>query len=332
MLTVLKEIPGGLLDINPNELKNLLSGPTLIHLSGQCNKPLFISTLLHGNESTGFIALQKLLRKYEHKELPRSLSIFLGNISAAGYGLRRLENQPDYNRVWPGTALGESPETRMMQQVLDEMLSRGVFASIDIHNNTGLNPHYACINVLENTCMQLATLFTRTVVYFIRPVGVQSAAFSPYCPAVTLECGKPGNSLGVEHALGFIDTCLHLSQLPDHPVEKRDIDLFHNKAQVKIPQEISFSFSSDKTHIRFVENLEQMNFTEMPASTVFAFYNSDSRKLLQAKDESGQDVSDEYFQYIDKRIELKRKMMPSMLTMDEAVIRQDCLCYLMERM
>ncbi|HBC41553.1 MAG TPA: peptidase M14, partial [Pseudanabaena sp.] len=37
----------------------------------------------------------------------------------------------------------------MAQQVIAEMRSRGVFASIDVHNNTGRNPHYGFITHLE---------------------------------------------------------------------------------------------------------------------------------------------------------------------------------------
>ncbi len=332
MLNILNNIPNGLLETKPEHLEEILQGPTLIHLRGRREQPLFLSTLLHGNEPTGFLALQKTLRKYEERELPRSLSIFLGNISAAGVGLRRLKNQPDYNRVWPGSEVEDSSEKKMMQFILDDMVARKIFASADIHNNTGLNPHYACINTLKNTHLQLATLFSHTVVYFIRPVGVQSAAFAPYCPSVTLECGKPGDSHGVEHAMEFIDACLHISQLPDHPVAKHDIDLFHTKVQVKVPNGVSYSFSRDDVDIRFVENLERMNFREIPAATVFGFCEADAKNLLEVKDETGRDVSENYFKCSDNKIELKKPMMPSMLTLNEEVIRQDCLCYLMERM
>ena len=43
---------------------------------------------------------------------------------------------------------------------------------------------------------------------FIRPTGVQSAAFAELCPSVTVERGKPGNSDNERHAAKFIDACL----------------------------------------------------------------------------------------------------------------------------
>lgn len=62
-------------------------------------EPLFVSMLLHGNETTGLLAVQRLLDKYRDQPLPRALSVFVGNVEAARLGLRRLEGQPDYNRI-----------------------------------------------------------------------------------------------------------------------------------------------------------------------------------------------------------------------------------------
>jgi hypothetical protein len=38
------------------------------------------------------------------------------------------------------------------------------------------------------------------------------------------------------------------------------------------------------------------------------------------------------FDYQRGEIALRQRLMPAMLTRDERVIRQDCLCYLMERL
>ncbi|RLA20632.1 MAG: peptidase M14, partial [Gammaproteobacteria bacterium] len=233
LLTQLDHLPDGFLTTHAQQLHSLLPHPTLIHLPGRLKNPLFVSILLHGNEMTGLAAIQALLKKYLDRELPRALSIFVGNISAARHNLRRLEGQPDYNRIWPGSEAPSSPETAMAQQVFDEMSKRSPFASIDVHNNTGLNPHYACINKLGQPFFHLAALFSRTAVFFTYPKGVQSAAFAELCPAVTLECGKPDQKQGAEHALEFIESCLHLSEHPQHPIAHNDIELFHTVAQVK---------------------------------------------------------------------------------------------------
>ncbi|MFN2309937.1 MAG: M14 family metallopeptidase, partial [Gammaproteobacteria bacterium] len=195
MLNILESPPAGLLDAEPTELLQLLGGPSLLHLPGRRAEPLFVSVLLHGNEDTGYFAVRELLRRFRDTPLPRALSIFFGNVRAAAVGLRRLDDQPDYNRVWPGSEAPETPEHGLMARVVDALEQRRVFASVDVHNNTGINPHYACVNRVDHRYLHLATLFGRTVVYFTRPRGVQSLSFSRLCPAVTIECGQPGQAL-----------------------------------------------------------------------------------------------------------------------------------------
>lgn len=332
MLKQFDSLPAGFLDATPQSVKDCLGGPSLIHLPGHREQPLFVSVLLHGNETVGLTAVQSLLKKYHGRELPRAMSIFVGNVEAAMVGLRRLAGQPDYNRVWPGSVEADSPEKRMMAKVVDIMRERRPFASIDLHNNTGINPHYACINVVDNRFMQLASLFSRIVVYFIRPLGVQSMAFAGICPSATMECGKTGQPAGIEHAVGFLDACLHLSEFSGRAPPAHEVDLFHTVAIVKVAGPYSFSFTDPQADIRLVDNLDHLNFRELEAGTTIGHLNGSLNGMpLEAWDETGQDVAARYFSISDDLIQTNRPVMPSMLTLDERVIRQDCLGYLMER-
>lgn len=332
MLNIIEDLPPELLDVPVEGLYELLGGPTLIHLPGREPAPLFVSVLLHGNESTGFYALQALLRDYRSRELPRALSLFIGNVAAASKGRRYLDTQPDYNRIWPGTEDADLPEVRMMRQLVEIMAARQAFASVDLHNNTGINPHYACINRVDNRFLHLAALFSRTVVYFIRPLGVQSMAMSGVCPAVTIECGKPGQKYGTEHARDYIDACLHLHEIPEHPVASHDVDLFHTVATVKIPPEVSFGFGDVDTDLRLVGDLDHLNFRELPADTVLGSVCKGAEPQLNVCDDNGMEVFDRYFYYDNQSLLTSRSFMPSMFTLDEMIIRQDCLGYLMERL
>jgi hypothetical protein len=331
-LTTLDRLPDGLLELEARRLHERLTGPTLIHLPGRRPEPLFVSVLLHGNEDTGWAAMRQVLARHQRQGLPRALSLFIGNVAAAREGLRRLPGQVDYNRVWPGSPEPNRPEAAVMQQVVDDMARRGVFASVDIHNNTGLNPHYACVNRLEPRFLQLATLFSRTVVYFLRPLGVQSAAFAELCPAVTIECGKPGATQGETHAADFVEACLNLAAFPSHPVPPQDIDLYHTVATVKVPEHVSFGFEPDEADIVFLPDLDRLNFRELPAGSELARVRGNLARPLEVTDESGVDVGHRVFECKADRLRLRKRLMPAMLTKDVQVIRQDCLCYLMERL
>jgi len=330
MLTVLESLPDGLLDCEAKDLYRVLDGPTLIHLPGRRTEPLFVSVLMHGNEDTGWQALRALLLDNQQSELPRALSLFIGNVAAARHGRRMLDGQPDYNRVWNGSGL---PEQSMMSRVVDEMRSRRVFASIDIHNNTGHNPHYACINRLDHAFMQLAVLFSRAVVYFTKPEGVQTSAFAELCPAVTVECGMPSQAYGVAHALEFVNAALHLQSIPTHAPPAGDIDLFHTVAVVKVPEVLDIDFSgNDDCDLSFPPDVDRLNFSELPANTLIGRLGSTRKGWLEAWDEQGNEVGDQYFRYDNHEIRLTTSVMPSMLSCDPRIVRQDCLCYLMERL
>lgn len=331
MLNILEQLPDGFLEADATGLHRILPGPSLVHLPGRREPALFVSILLHGNEVTGLHAVQALLKKYQGQELPRAVSLFIGNVTAAREGVRRLEGQPDYNRVWPGGEDNPTPESRMMQEVVEIMRTRGVFASIDIHNNTGINPHYACVNVIDHRFFHLATLFSRTVVYFTRPTGVQTSAFAGLCPSVTVECGKVGQSYSDTHAMEFLDASLHLAEIPGHPVAEHDLDLFHTIAIVKVPGHLGFSFTRQDCDICFESDLDHLNFRELAPGSVFGRVRVNSQVRLEAWDNDRHDIGDELFDYQDGLITTRKPLMPSMLTLNEQVIRQDCLCYVMER-
>lgn len=326
-------LPEGLLERQADRLHEVLSGPTLIHLPGRRREPLFVSVLLHGNEDTGWEAMRRVLSRHQRHGLPRALSLFIGNVAAARLGVRRLHEQVDYNRVWPGTPDAQTPEAAVMRQVVDEMARRRAFASVDIHNNTGLNPHYACVNRLEARFLQLATLFSRTVVYFQRPLGVQSAAFAGLCPAVTIECGRPGTAHGEAHAADFVEACLNMAAIPAHQVAPHDIDLYHTVATVRLPEAVSFGFGPVEADVVFPADLDHLNFCELPAGSALGRLRAGLVvDPLEVTDEHGADVGRRLFDWQDGQLRLRRRLMPAMLTTDTQIIRQDCLCYLMERL
>ena len=327
MLNIIDKLPEELLTVSAAELYTMLPGPTLIHLPGRRTPAIFVSVLLHGNEYTGWEAIKKLLLQYSRKELPRSLSVFIGNVEAARYNKRFLQEQPDYNRIWDG---GDLPEHKMMQQIRDEMQNRGVYLSIDVHNNTGKNPHYACVNKTYNEFLQIATLFSRTVVYFIRPKGVQTMTFAELCPAVTVECGKSGEVSGIDHSCKFIDDCLYLSEISRHAVESHNIDLYHTVAVVKISAEYQFGFNQADYDLQLDEAIECFNFRELPEGTVIGKIRNGILNPFCVFDEQGNEVSHQYFSIENGEIRLRRTIIPAMITLDTDIIRKDCLCYLME--
>jgi len=301
---VMDRLPEGFLDCPADRLAGILPGPTLFDLPGRDPRPLFVSTLLHGNEYSGLEAVQAVLRRHASRGLNRSLLLFIGNVRAASANLRTLPEQRDFNRVWPGTLYPDDPAAAMARWVYDYAARRDLFASIDIHNNTGFNPHYSCVTKLEPKFIALAQLFSRIVVHFQRPVGTQAAAFANLCPAITVECGKAGVGSATEHAVELVEAALSISHLPDHPPAPHDVDLLRTYAIVRPPAGASFSFDGAPADFMFRPDIDRMNFSELEPGASFGAARMGMRlEILPGDNEDHQ---------------------------PEAV-RLDCLCYLMHR-
>lgn len=331
MLNEMNHIPDALLTANAEELSEILKAPTLFHLDGIKPQPLFICTLLHGNETTGFYAIQRLLNKYREQPLPRAISLFIGNVAAAKENQRHLETQDDYNRIWPGSYHSDSAEKDMMQIVTNIMQKRKPFASIDIHNNTGKNPHYGCINILNPHGLVLASKFSDIAVYFTSPKGVQSSAFSDFCPAIVLECGQSSEKAGEDHALNYLETILELDELIS---QENNLKLYHTIARVTVLKTVTIgdSINDVSSDIVLNEQLEDKNFHQLKPGTVFATINSTKEKQIVVSSESNEDITNEYTEKINNKLVLKKPVTLSMYTTNEKAIRQDCVCYFMEEL
>ncbi len=325
-------IPPGFLTATARSLHEVLPGPTLIRCPGEREPALLVTVLQHGNEDTGLLAIQALLREYAGRELPRRLVLFVANVAAARAGVRHLDGQADYNRSWPGTESEPSAETALMDSVMAALADVPLFAAIDVHNNTGSNPHYAAFNVLQRPVVQLARLFSNTMVLFERPRGVMTQAFTGRCPAVVLECGKVGNAAGTEHARAFIDACMNMESVPEDSLGPNEVDLFHTVAQVKVRPEGSFGFGPGAHTLSIDPDIDRHNFQELPSGTALGTLDGHLAEHLLVLDPRGEDVAQRFLVVDGGVLRLRRSVMPSMLTLDERVVRQDCLCYFMERL
>ena len=326
-LSILSELPDGFFDLEINHIRDVFPAPTLIHLSGHRSPALFVSILLHGNEYSGLKAVQALLKKY-HDHLPRSIYIFIGNVDAAQENSRFLPGQTDFNRCWPGTEMEPNSSTRLMQEVVEVATRDRLFAAIDVHNNTGANPHYACMTDVTQDNQHLAAMFNHIAMVFKRPKGVSTMAFDGVCPAVTLECGKPGEETGIKHAAELLDALLHMDHFPQRPIAPHDLQLVKSLATLNIPDDVSFDFNlSVKADLIFEEGFERKNFTEIKPTEVFAFTRIANPLIIT--NQEGEDVTGEIMRIENGKVYLNRTLMPAMITLDKIIIRQDCLCYLM---
>jgi len=324
----LSQFPNRLADLDIRHIKSAFPKPTLLSIEGRRPEPLFVSTLLHGNEPTSFVVLQDLARRFANTAPPRTLMIFVGNVDATAAGARHLDSQPDFNRIWAG---GVGPEFDLAREVITAARDARPFASIDIHNNTGTNPFYGCINTMRPENLGLAALFARVAVYYRNPPTTQSMAFAQFCPAITIECGRVGNPIGTERAISFVNDVLHLDHLPTRVPPEQDLALYETIGRVVIESKVRFSFTDATADLLLRADLDEKNFSDLSPGEAWGT-STLTRNPLRVLDEFDREHVEEFFDYSSGTIRLRRPVTPSMLTLREDIIRQDCLGYLMTRL
>ena len=340
-------LPPGLLDAEAHQLTQLLGGPTLLRLSSAAGRffggreeepapddqgfrqagrqregpaPLFVSLLLHGNETSGWDGMRRVLRA---GALPqRELLIFIGNVAAAAANVRTLPGQGDFNRIW-------RPATGIAAELLDCIGDQPLMAVVDLHNNTGINPHYAVLTDLNPRSLGLARLFSEVGVHIEEPDSVLTRAFAKNGPCIALELGPVGDPKAADRAADFLAA---LFRLTDAPVGKADdLRLFRTLARVHVPEDAAFGFAGPDAgqdqDLLLDGGLQANNFRPVPPGTAFGLARNGA--ALQVLDNSHRDVTDRYLEVRDGRILAATTLIPAMYTSDAAVVRQDCLCYLM---
>ena len=333
-LKILKHIPQGFLQTTPRDITKVLQGPTLLHLEGKLKKPLFISLLLHGNEFSGLLIAQKLLREYRHKPLLRSVLIFIGNPAGCAQGLRKLNKQKDLNRIWRrGGHDARSPEHLMARELLQYIKAQNIYSAVDIHNNTGVSPIYGCINKKNLLFVRLAQTFSNKVVYFTRPDSVLSIALSKISPALVIECGLPGNKAGVMAGL----RCLKRLLSADQKWQKSTLKVpyvhhTYGKLCLTPGAVVSFSLRGGKKgnpHLSLTGRFDKLNFQELKPGFILGKIHTPGKiKLINEK---GANIFHKVFSVIDNQWIVKSSFIPAMFTKDIAIAKSDCLGYVMRK-
>jgi succinylglutamate desuccinylase len=282
---------------------------------------------LHGNETTGFYALQKYLAKYKN-DLPMNLMIFFGNIPAAKAGVRKIEGEKDFNRIWGG---GEYDEARMARKIFKLARERAIVANIDIHNNTGKNPYYACVNFTDEEFLSFGRQFNDTIIYFTEPHEVQSNAFAQICPSLTIEAGLPGVPEGIDYVASFLEKVTTDFDFKNPP-KYDDYLIYHTIGRIKLPyySTIDFDYNEDSPHdFSFLSDFDGYNFQLVPKGTVLGYLKKDSVQLAVI-DNHDRLVTEKYFAFEGKKILAASDLIPSMFTKIVKVAKDDSLGYLME--
>ena len=316
----LDRVPESLLGAGPRDLHAILGGPTVIDLAGD-RPPVFVASLLHGNETSGWLALREVFR--DLGDAP--LVALLGNLDAARLDVRSVQGQPDHNRVWREGANGVGGDYWALRE---ELATRGVTVAVDLHNNNAPNPLHAICMSRDGDVESAAWAegYSGVVVRSTLSQGTCMEAFAEICPSVTLECGEPGDAEGVELAVRYLGRVLEGVR----PVWVGETRSYSMAARVTVREGVSVGFGEGPADLVLpAEAPERWNFTLLKKGTEFARLGNGASEPLLVTMTAGRGAGD-YMAVKGKSVVATRDIVPAMLVDKAKIIEDDCLCYILE--
>ena len=169
-------------DINQRNVLDYIQGMSLIFHEGNFENTILISTMLHGNETSGLDILKKVPKKIENINDRRNILILLGNPKAFHENKGLLKVNLDHNRIW--TTKESRPDNLTAQKVINHFIEHDFLCAVDIHNNTGKNPLFSCLNRLDKKTLGLAQMFGTDVLFFEDPETALSTFMGRFCPSM----------------------------------------------------------------------------------------------------------------------------------------------------
>ena len=244
------------------------------------------------------------------------------------------------NRIW--TAEHAATPGHLVHRVVNLIKQRDYEICLDIHNNTGKNPLYSCIPRRDHTHRNIAGLFAPTCIYFTEPESTQTVFLSRYTTAMTIECGRSGSEPGLTRAGELVDALLRRDHESVRPT--RDLRVFQTIARLKVRDDVRFRIAgtaldqpqpvNDQDKLKGIDlllrpDLDELNFSETTEPTLIGLLCGSRRDVLAMDQQQRPGLSSHAIFVEDHRLYLNTGMVPSMFTLDERVITQDCLGYLM---
>ena len=312
-LEVRSQLDSQWLNLKASELHQVLQRPTVFDLQQPNQRPIFVSTLLHGNETTGWDAVRQFLKVQSHA----SIVLLIGNVEAARCQVRHLDDEEDFNRIW---------RQKPWQSELEDILAdTNPWCAIDIHNNSSPNPHYSVVTDKRPQTLNLAKLFSNQLIYTEHTLDIISYAASKQCPSITIETGTVEDPKSVSRTYNYLLKLASLCGLPSTP--SRHLECYETLGTLQVVPSNQYDMNQ---YPHFNTSFVGRSFEQIHEGTLVASELQDGwRLVVNGPGEIG-DKTDKYLKAVDDSIYLKQNVIMSMFTENPTLAMQDCVCYFLE--
>lgn len=319
-----------------------LIGLTVIDISGENNNEWrVISTLLHGDEPSGLIAIHRWLTS--ENTLPRpttNIRIIISSVEAATYQHlfrhRYLPEGVDLNRCFNEKNIrasdgenknlaGYIQRAKLIKNAIREVNPKAI---IDLHNTSGNGPAFAVSTLISPNVLSLVSYFCDTLILSDISIGaLMELNFS--CPVVTIECGGSFDDQSHDVAYNGIKKFTQCDVHCALPQDKA-VQILYKPLRVTIKTERKLSFSEHDegySGVTLRKNIEQFNYGGCCDGLLLGWLDDNGLENLEMLNDQGVNVIEKYFKMDENKLVCATNLKMFMASNQTGIARSDCLFY-----
>tara|TARA_R110000737_G_scaffold1598_18_gene4841 strand:+ start:6037 stop:7113 length:1077 start_codon:yes stop_codon:yes gene_type:complete len=320
-----------------------LTGLTVIDINGKNNNEWrVISTLLHGDEPSGLIAIHRWLTSENVLPQPKTnIRIIISSVESATYQHlfchRYLPDGVDLNRCFNEESIRSSAAGKnknidgyIQRAKLIEFAIREVNpkAIIDLHNTAGNGPAFAVSTLISPNVLSIASYFCDTLILSDIYLGaLMEVDFS--CPVVTIECGASHDDQAHDVAYNGIK---QFTQCDSHCAlpQDRAVQILYKPLRliIKTARKLSFSEHDEGySGVTLRNNIDQFNYGGCCEGLLLGWLDDNGLENLEMLNDQGINVIEKYFKMDDNKLLCATNLKIFMASNQHDIVRSDCLFY-----
>ena len=319
-----------------------MTGPTVIDISGKDgNKCRVFTTLLHGNEPSGLIAMHRYLTEKVMQYKPTtSLRFIICSVEAATtrplFSNRFVHGGIDINRCFGKNCSFECHEGQrgycqrasLIEQAIKEVKPEMV---IDLHNSSSSGPTFAISSVVTTETLALASLFCQTLILSDLSMGsIMEKDFN--CPFITIECGGCQDEQAHEIAFSGISQVGHCDNI-GYIQQEKPVEVVYRPLRLQLKANIQLSYAQHDegySGVTLKENIECFNFGSAHQDEMLGWIDGNGLDNLQLIDKSGTNVLTQYFYARENQLVCRHNLRLFKATTNKSTAINDCLFYVVK--
>jgi hypothetical protein len=312
-----------------------LMAPTVIDITGKDqNKCRVFTTLLHGNEPSGLIAIHRWLTADPLRNIPATnIRFIFCSVEAASlsplFSKRYVDGNKDINRCFGSNSdHGDYQRANLIERAIREVSPEAI---IDLHNTSGSSPAYASGSIITANVLSLASSFCRTML--LSDFKVNSLMEQKFgCPFVTIECGSSHDEQSHEIAYEGIKHISYCENISNFHQEKQ-LEIIYEPLRLQLKEDVNLSYGDHdegSLGVTLKNNIEQYNFGGAAQGQMLGWLDSNLLDNLQLFNSQNENVVDSYFAVRDNQLVCAMNLRIFMATTSENIAKMDYLFYVVK--